>query len=341
MIGPRSIDRPVPTVRVRPVSQPHMRTPVRPAIRPAAARQEDALRDGRVLRGPQRERHEPDYLILVSIVALAAVGILMIYSSSGIRVALDSQGDLFRGDRAAARVERASGIVALAVMSRLDYRYLRMVSVPLFLLALALLMLVLLPAERTIHPIKVGGVRRAGCRSAAFPSMHPAELAKLALVIYLAHWLAKRGGEASSLLKGMLPFLVIVGPIIALVALEPDLGTTGVIMLTAFTMFFVAGASLWQLLLVVPAGLAAVAIYISTNPYQMDRINAFLDPWKYAATFGYQTVHGLMALAMGGILGAGLGQSRLPGALPLPNAENDFIFAVVGQEFGLIGGARS
>jgi cell division protein FtsW len=134
------------------------------------------------------------------------------------------------------------------------------------------------------------------------------------------------------------PFLFIVGPVIALVALEPDLGTTGVITLTAFTMFFVAGASMLHLLVLAPAGVVAVALYITTNAYQMDRVKAFLDPWKYAATDGFQTVHGLMALAMGGILGAGLGQSRQPGALPLPNAENDFIFAVVGQEFGLIGG---
>jgi cell division protein FtsW len=189
-----------------------------------------------------------------------------------------------------------------------------------------------------LHPVEVGGSAR-WLEIGDLPSMHPAEIAKLALVIYLAHWLAKRGGEAGSLIKGMLPFLVIVGPVIALVALEPDLGTTGVIALTAFTMFFIAGASLWQLLLVIPAGVAGVAVYISSNAYQMDRVNAFMDPWKYAANLGYQTVHGLMALAMGGVLGSGLGQSRQPGALPLPNAENDFIFAVVGQEFGLIGGA--
>ena len=260
----------------------------------------------------------------------------MIYSSSGIRVALDSQGDLFRAIAPQA-LWSGLGIVTLAVMSRLDYRYLRMASVPLFLIAFGLLIVLLLPPSGFLHPVEVGGSAR-WLQIANLPSMHPAELAKLALVIYLAHWLAKRGGEAGSLLKGMLPFLVIVGPMIGLVAMEPDLGTTGVITLTAFTMFFVAGASLWQLLLVVPAGFGAAAAYISTNGYQMARINAFLDPWKYAATDGYQTVHGLLALAMGGILGIGLGQSRQPGALPLPNAANDFVFAVVGQEFGLIGG---
>ena len=84
--------------------------------------------------------------------------------------------------------------------------------------------------------------------------MHPAEFAKLALVIYLAHWLAKRGTRIRSFWGGMVPFLIIVGPVIALVLMEPDLGTTGVIALTAFTMFFVAGASLVQLGLLPAAG---------------------------------------------------------------------------------------
>jgi cell division protein FtsW len=305
-------------------------------VRPAQTRQEDQLRDGRVLRGPQRERHEPDYMILVAVVALAAVGILMIYSSSGIRQALGAEGDLF-GAIAPQLGWSVLGILALMFMSRLDYRFLRLASVPAYLVSIALLVAVILPASGLFRPIVVGGSAR-WLEVGGLPAMHPAEVAKLALVIYLAHWLAKRGGQAGSLMRGTLPFLIIVIPVIGLVALEPDLGTTGVITLTAFTMFFVAGANMLHLVLMAPAGLVAVALYISTNAYQMDRVKAFLDPWKYAATDGFQTVHGLMALAMGGILGAGLGQSRQPGALPLPNAENDFIFAVVGQEFGLIGG---
>jgi cell division protein FtsW len=136
----------------------------------------------------------------------------------------------------------------------------------------------------------------------------------------------------------MLPFLVVVGLTAGLVVLEPDLGTTGVLVLTAFTMFFVAGGSLWQLLLVMPVGIAAVAVLLLRNPYQMSRWTTFLDPFSVASSDGYQTVHGLYALALGGVFGQGLGQSRQPSGLALPAAENDFIFAVVGQEFGLVGG---
>jgi cell division protein FtsW len=323
--------------RPKPITPPPVRTQSVQAVRPSATRPDEALRDGRVLRGPQRERHEPDYLILVAVVALAAMGILMIYSSSGIRVALDGQGDLFRAI-APQVFWTGMGIAVMLVMSRLDYRFLRLISRGIFFLSFLLLIVVLLPPIGPIRPIEVGGSAR-WLQIGPLPAVHPAEFAKLALVIYLAHWLAARGGNVGSLFRGVVPFLVIAGPVILLVAIEPDLGTTGVIALTAMTMLFVAGASLWQLALLFPMGIGAVALYVTTNSYQMARVRAFLDPWQYAATDGYQTVHGLMALAMGGIVGNGLGQSSQPGALPLPNAANDFIFAVVGQEFGLIGGA--
>jgi cell division protein FtsW len=219
---------------------------------------------------------------------------------------------------------------------RIDYRYLRLVSVASYLVAVALLVTVMLPENALFHPVRAGESAR-WLQVGGLPVMHPAEFAKLALVVYLAHWLAKQGGQISSLVHGLLPFLVIAGPIILLVAAEPDLGTTGVIALSAVTMLFVAGASLWQMLLVAPAGLAALATYMSTKSYQQDRIDVFFDPFRYASDLGFQTVHGLFALAMGGILGIGLGQSSQPGGLYVPNADNDFIFAIVGQELGLVG----
>ena len=299
---------------------------------PAATR---ALASGRVVRGPQRERHEPDYLILVSIVALAAVGILMIYSSSGLRAALDTEGDLFRAI-APQLAWSGAGLAALLVLMRVDYRYLRLVSVPAYLVAIGLLVAALLPENALFHPLRSGQSAR-WLQIGSLPAMHPAEFAKLALVVYLAHWLAKRGGQISSLVHGLVPFLVIAGPIILLVAVEPDLGTTGVITLSAITMLFVAGASLWQMVLMAPMGLAALVTYISSKAYQQDRLDVFMDPWKYATGDGYQTVHALLALAMGGIFGIGLGQSGQPGGLFVPNSDNDFIFAIVGQELGLVG----
>ncbi len=131
---------------------------------------------------------------------------------------------------------------------------------------------------------------------------------------------------------------MIAGLVIALVAVEPDLGTTGVITLTAFTMFFVAGASLWQLALIIPAGIAALAVYPqhTTRRFASTRCSI---PGRYAPERRLPDDPRAAGPGDGRHLsGSGLGQSRQPGGLLLPNAENDFIFAVVGQEFGLVGG---
>jgi cell division protein FtsW len=298
----------------------------------------EAARDrvpGRVIPGLQRERHDPDYLLLVAAVALSAIGILMVYSSRGVDAARD--GSIFDAVTTQLGWGLLGGLVLVLAM-RIDYRLWRHFSVLGLGVAIGLLVLVLLPAiPPLIQPIEANGATR-WLRIGGLPAFHPAELAKLTLIIYLAHWLVTRGSDVGSVRRGLLPFLVLVGLVAGLVVLEPDLGTTGVLVLTSFTMFFVAGGSLWQLLLLVPVGLAGVAALLMVNPYQMARWTTFLDPFAVASSDGYQTVHGLYALALGGVFGQGLGQSRQPSGLALPAAENDFIFAVVGQEFGLVGG---
>ncbi|HWH24351.1 MAG TPA: FtsW/RodA/SpoVE family cell cycle protein, partial [Candidatus Limnocylindria bacterium] len=286
-------------------------------------------------RGPQRERHEPDYVLLLCVVALAAVGILMVYSSSAINSLIQRDDPLaVVGPQATWAV---LGVVAMLIVMRIDYRYLRLVSVAGFGVAVVLLVVVLLPPIGPLRPLEVNGATR-WLQIGPLPSLHPAEFAKLALVVYLAHWLSRRGTQAGSLFHGLLPFLLITAPVLALVVAEPDLGTTGVLTLTAFTMFFVAGGSLLQLAMLVPAGVAAVALVVTQSAYQLARVQAFLDPWAYQTTIGFHTVQGLLALATGGLTGIGLGESRQPGQVHLPAAQNDFVFAVVGQELGLLGG---
>jgi cell division protein FtsW len=289
----------------------------------------------RTVRGPQRAVHEPDYVLLLAVVALAALGILMVYSSSGVESAIHNDPFAVVGPQA---TWAALGLVAMLGLMRLDYRYLRLVSLVGFGIALALLVLVLLPSIGPLRSIETNGSAR-WLQIRPLPAMHPAEFAKLALVVYLAHWLDRRGAKVGSLVHGLVPFLVIVGPVLALVLIEPDLGTTGVLTLTAFTMFFVAGASLWQLSILAPAGAAAIAFLVMRSPYQMSRVQAFLNPWSDPAGIGFHTVQGLLALGSGGLFGIGLGESRQPGALHLPQAQNDFVFAVIGQELGLAGGA--
>ena len=205
--------------------------------RQAAARASAKARSGSVL---QRDRHQADYVILVVVVALSAIGILMVYSSSAIRGYLSPDGDTFA--IVGPQIQWAVlGIGAMALMMRVDYRYLRLVSIPFFLFAIVLLVLVFVPQFNIV----VNGSAR-WLKLGPLPAIHPAEIAKLALVIYLAHWFAKRGTKVGST-WGTVTFLIIAGPVIALVFKEPDLGTTMVITATAFTMWFVAGANLVHL----------------------------------------------------------------------------------------------
>ncbi len=279
----------------------------------------------------QRERHEPEYGILVAIVALAAIGILMVYSSSAMKAFLSKEADTFAivGPQI---VWAAIGMVAMVVMMRVDYRWLRVASVPLFLIALVGLALVFVPALNIV----VGGSAR-WLKIGPLPAVHPAEFMKLALVIYLAHWFAKRGSAVHGFWSGTVPFLVIVVPVVVMVLLEPDLGTSSVLGFTAFTMFFLAGANVLHLVAMAVASVPVVAVMFMEG-YQVDRITAWLDPWKSPSGLGFHSIQGYLALALGGLLGAGLGESRLAGGLFLPNASNDFIFAIIGEEFGLLGG---
>jgi cell division protein FtsW len=295
---------------------------VGPLVRTAAARP-------RVETTLQRERHDPEYGILVAIVALASIGILMVYSSSAMKAFLATDNTFAI---VGPQIQWAGlGMVAMVVMMRVDYRVLRIASVPMFVVAVGMLILVFVPALNKV----VGGSAR-WLVIGPLPAFHPAEFAKLALVVYLAHWFATRGTAVKGLLGGTLPFLVIAGPIVLLVLLEPDLGTASVLGFTAFLLFFLAGANLVHLVGLATAAVPAVVLLFMKG-YQTDRITAWLDPWHDASGLGFHSIQGYLALALGGVFGAGLGESRLAGGLFLPNASNDFIFAIIGEEFGLIG----
>jgi len=296
-------------------------------VRPLAGRQPAKPRKETL----KRERHQADYTILVATVALIAIGILMVYSSSAMKAYLRDDDTLsIVGPQIG---WAALGLVVMALTMRVDYRYLRLVSVPVYLVALVLLVLVFVPSLNVV----VGGSAR-WLKVGPLPAVHPAEFAKLAMVIYLAHWFAKRGTKIKGWWTGTVPFLVIIAPIIALVFREPDLGTTMVLGLTALTMFYLAGANMLHLAWMVGVALTAMVV-AGLRGYQMERIRTWLNPWADPLGTGFHTIQGLLALGLGGILGAGLGESRLAGGLFLPNASNDYIFAIIGEEFGLIGGA--
>jgi cell division protein FtsW len=294
-------------------------------LSPVSARQ-NALSNPSVF---ERDAHEPDYIILVTVVALCAIGILMVYSASAIPSYANNQ-DMF----ALVAPQVLAGLLGLAAMAffmRLNYRYLRVVSVPFAVVALAMLVIVLFPQVGVVHN---GSSRWLDL--GPLPDIHPAEVAKLAMVIYVSHWLATRGMEIRSFTRGAAPLAVIVVPFLALVIKEPDLGTASVIVLIAFSLYFIAGANLLHLAAAGAVGMVgAVGVILAVGDYPLKRIQTVINPWADPQGSGYHTIKGLEALSAGGMFGTGLGNDRIF----VPNDVNDFIFSVIAQELGLVGGA--
>ena len=139
----------------------------------------------------------------------------------------------------------------------------------------------------------------------------------------------------AGLRTGLVPFVVIVAPFVLLIFKSPDIGSAGVLGLTAVIMFFIAGANPLYLAGLVAAAVGGAAIFL--KDYQLERLQSFADPFADRLASGYHPVQGLLALGLGGLFGAGLGERAAAGGIVLPNAHNDYIFAVIGQEFGFLG----
>lgn len=288
-----------------------------------------ARRRGLPRGGVRRDRHEPAYALLLAVMALTAIGIVMVYSASSVRSYFSS------ADPAAQGLEQlvwaGIGLAGLVVAMRVDFRHLRYLAIPIYVLTMALLVAVLVPG--------IGSEINGSRRWIVIPgvgSLQPAEFAKLAVVLYLAHWLDRRGTDARGFWNGFIPFGLLVAPGFFLIAMEPDLGTAGVYAVIAIGIFFMSGANLLYLTAIGAGVIGAAWLMISSTSYQLERVQTFLDPFRDPLGGGYNTVQALMALGLGGITGLGLGESRQK-FLYLPAPSTDFIFAIIGEEWGLVG----
>ncbi|HLL52714.1 MAG TPA: putative lipid II flippase FtsW [Myxococcaceae bacterium] len=269
-----------------------------------------------------------DPLLLASVLALVSFGLVMVYSSSAI-TAQDKLGDSFyflKRQLFAAGL----GLVAMAVAMKLGYRRLARLAYPLLLLALVTLVVVLIPGVGTA----VGGARR-WLRVPGI-SFQPAEYAKFAWVVYLAYSCAKKREKVATFSVGFLPHLAIAGVLVVLCMLEPDFGSSVALLFLLFVMLFAAGTKVsflvGSVLVALPIGYHAIA----SSPYRMKRIMAFMDPWGTRNGVGYQIAESLMSIGSGGWTGLGLGDGRQK-LFFLPEAHTDFIFAIIGEELGLLG----
>jgi cell division protein FtsW len=280
-------------------------------------------------RTPPRAPAPPfDGLLLASVLALTAIGAVMVYSASAVTAEARVHDQFFFLKRQL--VAAGVGVLLLAAAVKVGYRTLEALAVPLLLLTLAALLAVLIPGVGR----SAGGARR--WLDLGWVSFQPGEAAKVALVLYLARSLSRKRDKVRIFSIGVLPNLAVTGLLAALCLAQRDLGTGAVLALLLFTMLFAGGARvsylLGALLLAVPVGWRLVA----GTPYRMQRIAAFLDPWRHREGSGFQIVESLIGIGNGGWFGQGLGEGK--GKLfYLPAAHTDFIAAVIAEEVGLLG----
>ena len=269
-----------------------------------------------------------DPWLLLSALALAGVGLVMVYSAgSALAAQRYSDGAYFFKSQL---LHVTAGIVAMGILALMDYRRLARFTYPLLLGVLAALLLLLVPG---VGHMAGGAVRwlRLGPLS-----LQPAELAKLALVLYLAYSLSRHQEQIKSFTRGLLPHLGVTFLLIVPVAMEPDLGMSVILFCLASLMLFVAGARFSYLLGLLALVSPMVWVMVVHYPWRFKRILAFLNPWNDAGGAGFQIIHSFYALGSGGLWGAGLGagQQKL---FYLPEPHTDFIFSVLGEELGLWG----
>jgi len=269
-----------------------------------------------------------DPILLGAVLLLVGFGLVMVYSASAI-TAQDKLGDSFHYLKRQATAA-GIGLLAMVVAMKLGYRRMARLAYPLLIISIVLLTLVLIPGLGTT----AGGAKRW----LRFPgvSLQPAEVAKLAWVVYLSYSLAKKREKVQSFSIGFLPHLGIAGLLVALCMLEPDFGSSVALLVLMFVMLFAAGAKLSYLIGSVLVAIPIAYTAIASSPYRMKRITAFLDPWANRQGSGYQVAESLMSIGSGGMTGLGLGDGRQK-LFFLPEAHTDFIFSIIGEELGLVG----
>ncbi|WP_338555677.1 stage V sporulation protein E [Paenibacillus sp. KS-LC4] len=277
-----------------------------------------------------KARSAPDVWMIVSIALILAIGIIMVYSASAV-LAFHEFGDryyyvkrqlLFAG----------LGVCALFFTMNMNYLVWRKWAKITLIICFVLLVIVLIPGV---------GVVRGGARSwlgiSSF-GIQPSEFMKLAMILFLAKWLSEKQQTITLFVKGLLPPLGMALLAFGLIMLQPDLGSGAVMVAASLLLIFTAGAQLKHLGLLALAGALGLVGLILAAPYRLQRISGFLDPWADPLGSGYQIIQSLYAIGPGGLVGLGLGMSRQKFSY-LPEPQTDFIFSIVAEELGFIGGS--
>jgi cell division protein FtsW len=276
-------------------------------------------------RPKSEDLHKSDYLLVITTAALVIIGLMMIYSATfALGYQLHRQPTYYFIRQL---LWMGLGALVMIAFAHIEYHTWRRFSIPIMAITMLLLGLVLM----------VGEVRFGGQRWLFNGSIQPSEFSKLAIAIYIADWLSSKGQQIRKVSYGLVPFAILLGLITGLIVLQQDLSTAILIGATALAIFFIAGGNLWQIIASGILGGGTLFILITRSSYRLARITAFWDPLN-GDPLGdsYQIRQILIALGSGGLTGLGLGASRQKFGY-IPASHTDGIFAILGEELGLIG----
>lgn len=275
-----------------------------------------------------KEKRGPiDFVLFAVILILLSIGICMVFSASM------AEGEKTYGSTYYFLIRQSIwsvlGLIAMLFTASIDYKFWRQKSVLSFGFVIVVLMLIAV----FFMPAVKGARRWLGF---GFAKIQPSEIAKIFIVLFLANMIDKKGPQKMKTFKhGLLPGLIVMGIFVALIILEPNMSTSVIIASVSLILLFVGGASIKQFILIFLLGVSGAVLAIASAPYRLKRVTAFLDPWSDKLGDGYQAIQSLYALGAGGLLGRGFGFS-MQKFYYIPEAQNDFIFAIIGEELGFI-----
>ncbi|AEI42598.1 stage V sporulation protein E [Paenibacillus mucilaginosus 3016] len=268
-------------------------------------------------------------LLLGSTLVLLVIGVVMVFSASAVLAFREFGDSMYYLKRQA--LFAGLGVAAMVFTMNTDYWIWKKYAKIALIVCFVLLVAVLVPGI---------GVVRGGARSwlgiGSF-GIQPSEFMKMGMIIFLSKWLSERQNTITLFAKGLMPPLGLVGLAFGMIMLQPDLGTGAVLVGASLLIIYVAGARLLHLSYLGMVGVAGLVGLIIAAPYRLKRITAFLDPWADPLGAGYQSIQSLYAIGPGGLVGLGLGMSRQKYSY-LPEPQTDFIFSIIAEELGFIGG---
>ena len=266
--------------------------------------------------------------LIFTVLMLVGLGLLVIYTSSSIPAEMKFHDSLFFVRKQA--IFAFLGFLAIVAVQWLPYRWIEKFTLPFLSLTILLLVVALVPAFN--H--RANGAAR--WVNLGFFSFQPAELGKLAWILFLAKSLSRSQSRIDKDPKALIPNILLFGILGSLLMLQPDFGSTVVYSSMGFLMLFVAGLPIRYIVTAATLGITGAVAAIIHAPYRLKRITSFLNPWDTIQTGGFQIVQSYLGFHNGGFLGAGFGESRQK-LFFLPEAHTDFILSVIGEETGLIG----